>query len=200
MNIYVETNFVLELVLQQEQAPSCENILLLCEASHLQLVVPAYSMAEPHEKLIRQANSRRELQQTIDIELRQLARTTPYNARIGSIEDINRLLIRSNEEEQQRFVQYRDRLLKNAGIIELTTDILLDAATYEEPLDLRPQDAIIYASVISHLRREQPPIACFLNRNTKDFDNPDIVDELSKYNCRMIPRFDDGYGFIKSRA
>ena len=31
MNIYVESNFVLELALMQEQHDSCENILLLCE-------------------------------------------------------------------------------------------------------------------------------------------------------------------------
>lgn len=104
MNIYVETNFVLELVLQQEQAASCDGILQLCEAGRSRLIIPAYSLAEPHEKLIRQARSRRDLQQTLDSELRQRTRTTPYAARIGSIEDINRLLIRSNEEEQQRFV------------------------------------------------------------------------------------------------
>ncbi len=49
MNIYVETNFVLELTFQQEQCTSCEQILLLCEAGYGQLVIPAYSLAEPHK-------------------------------------------------------------------------------------------------------------------------------------------------------
>ena len=109
------------------------------------------------------------------------------------------MLIQSNEEEQRRFTQYRDRLLKSAEVVPLTTNILAEAATYEEPYDLTPQDALVYTSVITHLRQYQPSTACFLNRNSKDFDNPDIVNELSKYNCRMIPRFDHGYSFINSQ-
>ena len=40
MNVYVESNFVLELALLQEQWTSCEAILTLCEAKSVQLVVP----------------------------------------------------------------------------------------------------------------------------------------------------------------
>jgi predicted nucleic acid-binding protein len=199
VNIYVETNFVLELVFQQEQFVSCEQILQLSEAGRIKLVVPAYSLAEPHEKLSRQAKSRREIQQVLDTELRQLARTTSYTARINSIQDIANLLVQSNKDESQRFVQYRDRLLKNTEVIPLTADILTEAATYEDPFDLKPQDALVYASVIFHLRQHQPTVACFLNRNSRDFDSPDIVNELSKFNCRMIPRFDHGYDFIQSQ-
>lgn len=198
MNIYVETNFVLELVFQQEQWESCEQILQICEAGRAKLVIPAYSLAEPHEKLSRQAKNRRELQQLLNTELSQLIRTASYTARIRSIQDIASLLVQSNEEERQRFVQYRDRLLNSAEVIALTVDILTEAATYEDPYNLKPQDALIFASVIAHLRQQHPSVACFLNRNSRDFDNPNIVDELNNYNCRMIPRFDDGYGFISS--
>lgn len=55
------------------------------------------------------------------------------------------------------------------------------------------------ASVIAHLRQHHPSIACFLNRNSRDFNTLDLVDELNNYNCRMISRFDDGYGFIRSQ-
>jgi len=199
VNIYVETNFVLELVFQQEQFASCEQILQLCEAGLAQLVIPAYSLAEPHEKLTRQAKSRRDLQQVLDTELRQLARSASYTTRINSIQDIASLLVQSSEEERQRFVEYRERFLNNGEVIALTANILKEAATYEAPYDLSPQDALVYSSVIKHLREHQPQIACFLNRNSKDFDNPDIVDELNRFNCRMIPRFDHGYNFIQSQ-
>ena len=78
MNIYVETNFILELVFEQEQLTSCEQILALCEAGRSRLIIPAYCLAEPHEKLTRQAGSRRELQRNLETELRQLARTASY--------------------------------------------------------------------------------------------------------------------------
>ena len=199
MNIYVETNFILELVFQQEQFVSCEQILQLCEAGRTRLIIPAYSLAEPHEKLSRQAKSRKELQQKLNIELKQLGRTASYMTRINSIQDITTLLVQSNEEERQRFVQYRRRFLRSAEVIALTANILNDAATYEDPYDLSPQDALVYVSVITHLRQHRPQMACFLNRNSKDFDSPDIVDELNIFNCKMIPRFDHGYDFIQSQ-
>ena len=148
MNIYVETNFVLELVFEQEQHASCEQILVLCESGRSRLIIPAYCLAEPHEKLTRQAGSRRELQRNLETELRQLARTASYTARINSNQDIASLLVRSNEEEKQRFIRYREQLLSIAEIIPLTIDILREAATYEAPYDLTPQDALVYASVI----------------------------------------------------
>ena len=199
MNIYVETNFVLELVFAQEQHASCEQILALCESGQPRLIIPAYCLAEPHEKLTRQAGSRRELQRNLETELRQLARTASYTARITSIQDIASLLVRSNEEEKQRFIHYRERLLNIAEIIPLTIDILREVATYESLYDLTPQDALVYASVIVHLHQNHPPVSCFLNRNSKDFDNPDIVDELDRNDCKMIPRFDHGLGFIQAR-
>lgn len=135
----------------------------------------------------------------LNIELKQLERTTSYMTRINNIQDIATLLVQSNEEERQRFVQYRRRFLRSAEVIALTANILNNAATYEDPYDLSPQDALVYVSVITHLRQHRPQIACFLNRKSKDFDSPDIVAELNIFNCRMIPRFDHGYAFIQSQ-
>jgi predicted nucleic acid-binding protein len=199
VNIYVETNFVLELVFEQEQCSSCEQILELCEQNATKLVIPAYSFAEPQEKLSRQANIRRDLQQSLDRELRQLSRTGSYKSRIASIQDIASLMLQSTEQEQQRFVEYRDRLLKISEIIALTANVLTEAISCESEYDLRPQDALVYASVVSHLRSNLTSKSCFLNRNSKDFDSPDIVAALAQYNCRIIPRFDSGYNFIQSQ-
>ncbi|MEM9216247.1 MAG: PIN domain-containing protein [Cyanobacteria bacterium P01_F01_bin.150] len=200
MNIYVETNFVLELTFEQEQHSSCEEILQLCEAELATLILPAYCLAEPHEKLIRQARDRRELQQLLDAELRQLIRTASYAQRIKSIQDLASLILQSNEQEQQRFNQYRTRLLQVADIVVLNNDILQEAASYEGSYGLKPQDAIVYASVMTHLQQTLPTEACFLNRNSKDFDSPDIVEALKQLNCRMIPRFDNGYRFVQSQV
>lgn len=109
------------------------------------------------------------------------------------------LLVQSNQEERDRFVDYRNQFVENFEIIDLTANIIKNAAAYESTYALSPQDALIYFLVITHLRDNKPKIACFLNKNSKDFDNPDIVEELKKFNCRMIPRFDDGYDFMRSQ-
>lgn len=199
MNIYVETNFILELTFEQEQNKACEKILELSQTNQINLILPAYSLAEPHEKLTRQANSRRELQRLLNNELGQLSRSLSYTDRIKSIKDIAKLIIQSNQEEWQRFNQYRDRLIDCAEFIPLNIHILQAAISFETLYSLKSQDAIVFASVISHLHHNKPDQACFLNKNSKDFDSPDIVLELNNWNCRMIPRFDHGFNFIQSQ-
>ena len=51
---YVESNFVLELALEQDEAESCRDILSLCEAGRLDLVIPAFG-AKPFYALARSA-------------------------------------------------------------------------------------------------------------------------------------------------
>jgi len=131
--------------------------------------------------------------------LRQLSRTSSYTSRIQNIQNINSLIVQSNEEEQHRFIQYRERLLNVGEILALTADILIEAASCENRHDLKPQDAIVFASIINHLQQNCSQQSCFLNRNSRDFDSPDIVDELKKFQCKMIPRFDHGYNFIQSQ-
>ena len=207
MNVYVETNFVLEPAFDQEQKTQCELILNLCETGKINLIIPAYCLAEPHEKLTRQANHRKELQRSLDNELQrsldnelvQLRRTKSYSNRVSSIQNIASLLVQSTEEEKVRFIKLRARFLIVADIIPLTIDILREAANCEAPYDLDPQDAIVFASVISHLQKNPSVASCFLNKNIKDFDTPDIEDALKKNKCKMLPRFDSGHNFIMSK-
>jgi predicted nucleic acid-binding protein len=199
VNIYVETNFVLELVFEQEQCASCEKILELCEAQKANLIIPAYSLAEPHEKLIRQKQERRRLQESLDKELREISRTKFYQNRLDSIEDIRSLIVQSSQEIGENFAKYRESLLKIAEIIPLNADILFESASAEENYNLSPQDALVYVSVLKHLQENKPQEACFLNRNWKDFKTPDIVDELQSLNCKMFGEFDGGYKFLQSK-
>lgn len=200
MNIYVETNFVLELVFEQEQAASCEAILALCEQKRVRLVIPAYSLVEPHEKMRRQARNREELQRALNIELDQLARSKNYSPRIENISKVKSLLADSSDEEANRFLLCRNRLLKTADIVDLTPEILENAVRYEDEFDLDAQDAIVYASVIHDLNLHPGELSCFLNRNSKDFGIPDIKTELGALNCRMIWQFAQGLNWISSQA
>lgn len=196
MNIYVESNFVLELALLQEQHASCEEILCLSEAGRVQLIIPAYSIAEPYETLKRRHNQRKQMKAELDIQLKQLARTITYTQRLSGFQDLTILLIDSAEEEAKRLEELITRLLKAAEIIPLDALILKTKTQYQKIHDLSPQDAIVYATVLSHLKRQDRSPSCFLNRNSKDFDDPDLVKELNAYNCKLLPHFDTGYQFI----
>ena len=200
MNIYVESNFVLELALLQEQHASCEDILRLCQAGNAQLIIPAYSLAEPYETLIRRHRQRKQMKADLDTELQQLARTATYAHRLDGFQNLTALLIDSADEEAKRLEDTRSLLYRIAEIIPLDRAILEAATRYQMAHDLSPQDALVYAAVLSHLTQSGAPQSCFLNKNSKDFDDPDLVEELNGYNCRLLPRFDIGYQFILSRT
>lgn len=69
MKVYVETNFVLELALEQAQHESCEQLLRLSEGGRIELVIPAYSLVEPHETLRRRHLNRERFKVELDAEL-----------------------------------------------------------------------------------------------------------------------------------
>lgn len=46
--------------------------------------------------------------------------------------------------------------------------------------------------VIDYLQVAQGAPTSFLNRNSKDFDDPDIVETLRKMGCKMLFSFDNG--------
>lgn len=198
MNVYVESNFVLELALLQEQQASCEEILRLGEDGKIQLVLPAYSIAEPYETLVRRHRQRRRMKAELDVELRQLARTATYAQRLSGFQNLTALLIDSTDEEAKRLEEIQERLLKVGEVIPLAARILTEATRYQKRHGLSPQDAIVYAAILSHLKQHGTSTSCFLNGNSKDFNDPDLVEELNTYNCKLLAQFDAGYQFICS--
>lgn len=40
---------------------------------------------------------------------------------------------------------------------------------------------------------------CGVNRNSKDFDDQNVVEELANWDCTLFPRFDSGLDFVRSR-
>lgn len=199
MDVYVESNFVLELALLQEQHESCEKIIKLCEASKVNLILPAYSLVEPYETIVRYAKKRTKISNDLVTEVKQLSRSKPYQEEIEALQKINGFLVRSQEEEKTRLRSTIDRLLAVTEIIPLDAQILSAASKYQLAHDLSPQDSIVYASVLQHLSNSGSVAKCFLNRNSKDFDDPDIEDALNKYGCKMLFSFDSGYGYISSK-
>ena len=198
MNIYIETNFVLELALLQEQHESCEQILELCESGQAQLVIPAYALAEPLETLIRRERERKKLKEELDKEFTQFRRSIQYSTLIETFTSVLRFLTLAGEQQRQNLAETTDRLLRIADIIPLEHDVLSLAATYEEQFSRSPQDAFVFASVLRYLSAGTTP-ACFLTRNSKDFNNVLLVGALAQHNCKIMFSFSDGYRYIQSQ-
>ena len=195
MNIYVESNFVLELALLQEQQAACESILHACEAGGPRLVLPAYSMMEPLETVRRHQVARRRVKSALEDEFRQLARTATYKEHLREVKTVAALLVNSSEEDLRRLASVRFRLLACAELIPLESSILTDAAKHQEDYDLSAQDSVVYASIVAHLKRSGEP-ACFVSRD-RDFDDQEIKRELRSHNCKLLSNFETGYQFLR---
>lgn len=195
MNVYVESNFVLELALLQEQHAACDRILRLCEEDGQRLVVPAYSLMEPYETLGRRQADRRAVKGKLDDQFREIARTAIYAERLRDFENMTSLLVDSGEEDILRLESVRSRLFACAELVPLEASILTSAAAQRATHGLSAQDAVVYASVLMHLEGSAEP-GCFVTRDS-DFDDPDIRQELRGRNCRLLTSFESGLQFLR---
>jgi predicted nucleic acid-binding protein len=196
--VYVETNFILEMAFSQEQVDSCESILSLCESAKAKLIIPSFSIGECFEALVRKAKARKELASKISQELRQISRSGSYREEVSATQGITALLVRSSEEDENRLDVALRRILSVAEIIPLDASVIAAAESSRRTYTLGHQDSVVYASVVAHLRAYPSENSCFLNRNSRDFDDPDIEATLNASNCRMLFRFDRGFEYISN--
>ncbi|NJO83104.1 MAG: hypothetical protein HC828_09975 [Blastochloris sp.] len=131
--------------------------------------------------------------------MRQLSRSKPYKGEIDAFQSITGLLARSSQEEDRRLIDVLERGLKIADIIPLEAELVLNATQYRATYKLEPQDSIVYSSVLYHLALANGVESCFINRNRRDFDDPDIEESLANQGCKMLFSFVNGYDYIQHR-
>ncbi len=199
MIIYVESNFILELAYVQGEHASCDRILTLSEERKAVLALPSFCLGEPYESWVRRSRDRRALLDRFAQEIRELARSQPYSTLPVESQSIMRTLIESGEDEKKRLDIVIERVIDTATILPIERDTIKAALRYQSERSLSPQDAIIYASVLSHMASQSGETKCFLTKNSKDFANPDIYKDVGAYNCKLLTSFDNGIGYIQSQ-
>jgi predicted nucleic acid-binding protein len=197
MIVYVETNFLLELAYLQEEHESCEELLVLAEQERVRLLLPAFCVAEARMSLARQTRERARFHDTLEQQIRQISRSKPYSDVPARSIDLISALIVSGEEERRRLDEALERLMEFGWILPTTTDVLRDAHSAETRFGLSPQDSVVYASVTGDFLNDPGATRCFLNRNSKDFADPDIYAELALGNCKLLTSFVAGLGYVK---
>lgn len=199
MIVYVESNFVLELAFLQEEHESCLELLSLSESGDICLMLPAFSIGEPYEAWVRRSKQRRDLHEQLITAIHELSRSRPYQGSSDEFQELTNLLRRSGEEEKLRLDNTLERILQTVEVIPIGLSIIRAAITFQKSLELSPQDSIVYASILNHLATASEELRCFINKDSKDFANPDIENELTAYNCQLLTKFADGLGYVRSR-
>jgi hypothetical protein len=199
MTVYVESNFVLEQSLQQEEGDSCTEIIGLASSGRIILAVPAFSLAEPHVAIVGKEKARSRLSNDLRRHLSELGRSKQHREVPITFEALASVLIASAQIEREGLRSTISQLLQTADVIALDAAILSSAADIQVEYGMSGQDAIVLASVLAHLEVHKPVESCFLNRNSKDFDDPDIRERLDARGCKFFSNFGDGLRYIVAR-
>jgi predicted nucleic acid-binding protein len=199
MRVYVETNFLVEISLAQEELSVCEEILSLCQNSSVNLIVPAFSIPEAYHALVGRHRERVQFSNELNRQLVHLRRSAEFNA--GSEFDIvQRYLTTSAQNEQARYQTLVERLRPIARLIPLTNEVLELARTWQSKSGLELPDSIVLASVVSDLSDDTREHATFIARDSDLTDDPEIKAVLQSLNCELKARFSAGLGYLNAKT
>jgi predicted nucleic acid-binding protein len=178
LTLYVESNFVLEIVLGQEESQPAERLLALAESGDIQIALPTFALSEPFSTVTGRRRDRGRLVGQINHQIGQLARSSPHHQDVAALQTIPGIVARVDAREADRLTQTVERVLGIARRIDTNLAVFREALDFQDRFDLEAQDAIILAAVVADLRtRAQAGPHYFANKNRQDFSVPGIHTE-----------------------
>lgn len=200
MIVLAESNFVLELALRQEQFAHAERILRLAEEKYLRLVVPACSLMEPYQTLVRRQRERKEFSRRLQDEIKLLERSELHGGMSAATHHVAQVLDTGSEVERESLEQTIDRLTKICLVPVMSLEIIRLAQAMQLGYGLEPQDALVFASIDCALQGLGAGSKVFVNKNSKDFATPLIEGQLEKHECRLITSFQSACQYIENEV
>lgn len=199
MVLYIESNFVLELVFDQEERTFAEQILGFVEQGGASLRLPAFTLIEPFYRVTSQVKRRSELRRLLEQERKHLARVTDETLRSvkASVTQSIRALDEANLTDYERLYVTLDRTLACAQVLAITRSTYLRARRYQDEYDLEYPDAVIAASVIEDLERHQD-LAAFVCRDAALTDSM-VRAEFERRHCVLLTNFERAAHFVTGR-
>lgn len=190
MTASVESNFVLELALGQEQVDAAEALVELAETGTIDLAIPVFAMSEPFATVVQRGRSLRRLIGQFKEQVRELARSRPHQHDVSLLRPIPDLLRTIELRETSALVSTVERLLQIARPIDLDLTVFQQANRYRERYNLSPQDATIYSTIVGDLTRsDRAEDHFFASKNRDDFGGNEIRNELRALRCTYVDSF-----------
>ncbi len=197
MITYVESNFILEIALNQEQSLGAERILEFAEQELIQLSIPAFGLSEPFSRVRQRGRDRRHAVQSLDNQIRDLARSRNYAQLADTLQQVARSVVDIEFEEMARLVSVAGRVLAVANVIPITANDYAASLNFQDQFGLSPEDALVLSGVLQDLQLQSPdPPKCFVSRDAKAFFDPGIESLLDGMNCRYLARFPNAVDYI----
>ncbi len=197
MLVYIESNFVLEIALQQEEANAALEILALAETSKITLAIPIFALIEPFWSLSFRLKERKELINTLNTQLNQFKRSRLHQNLASTLDPLVNEIDDIGNKENSSLEQIVRRLLLTSKLLETTKLAFEQAINYQNLFKL--QDAVIYSTILSDIQQQvQLEPKYFITRD-EIFKKPKIKAELKQNNCDHIFKFEHGLERIQNQ-
>jgi predicted nucleic acid-binding protein len=199
MIVYVESNFVLELVFRQEQFDAASRLLSMAEGQSIELVIPAFALVEPDWTISkRRVDNERALGGLTSV-LNQVQRSPHLEMYALGIIELLEALEELHVDHLRTYRTLLERLLRGVRVLDLSVQHLAPAMELETRYGLGRFDSIILAQVLHDLS-EQPEAESklFASRDRRGFQNKEIQQHLKAFGCAYIPSFGDAIALIES--
>lgn len=206
MKAIIETNFLIELGLEQREAALCDAIVELAERKTIELVLPGFCIAEAYMSLAEKNRRRGALAAELDAELRQIDRSREFREE-GEIQALLDGQSTKSIMDRSRIahLEHLDRTIER--IMVVSELIPFDRATYVRARESavrykleKPGDAAVCASVLQYLEAAATGPSVFVEKDRKDFSNPDLQDDLMGRQCTIAFNAGEAFGLLRPRA
>lgn len=131
MIVYVESNFVLELALEQEQWAAANAILALAEQRKIKLAFPGFVLSEPFEQIARERRERNSLYNSLLKSLAYLQRSEPHRNILFTMEPVVKVLKEAPFRQFERLHIIFEKLLGVGECVDVNTACFRNALNYQ---------------------------------------------------------------------
>jgi predicted nucleic acid-binding protein len=195
--VYVETNFILELAYLRSTSDNCQRLLELARDRRVQIVISSFALVEARLAWQRKVSHRNSLHSAVRSELKELARSRPLIEIPAQSQAFVAALIDSAQQDRGRLEAAVDSIITVATVTPTDPPIVMRAYEVEQRTGLSPQDALVYATVVSHLEHDLAGPKVFVTQNKQDFVV--VKEELARYDCKLLFKFDAVEGYVRSQ-
>ncbi len=201
MKVYVETNWLLDLALEQERIRASSFVVKLAKDKKVHLFLPEISLVEADQKIVRRRLQRETLIENLRQEGRELIRSRDarYQLQAAVIDqDIFQLRDISDFERQHFNATVRD-ISKFLTWLHLDDDSLQKSFDFEEHYDLNRLDALVYAVIRADAASDLASEKCFIDYDG-DFKEPELKRDMTGIGITLLSSPESVVGFLRNKV
>jgi len=189
LNLYVESNFLLELVLGQREYLACEQLLSNTGRDY-EIVLPASCLLEAQYKFVARERNAKELGRQLRTEIDQLSRTRfQHESSLLSTSPLSELLVRTAEHYRHRYTSLLDEISNSVRVLPMDANCISLAKLSALRYELELPDALVLASILNDIDAQSENESVFVTTD-RDFSRPSIQNVLRGKKCLWLQSFE----------